>query len=210
MKILILDPANDTGYCVIKVENNKADIYDYGFLHIPDQDHMGIQYQWFLDAIQELIDKHDIKEIAHEDYFFSKFASQGANLNCAYRAMIQLVAAQNNIPYTVLNITLWKKYINFGKSRPTKIQVAMWGKEPAKKLMTQEALWKRWGIRFPNHSMSPNTNKPIKFKYDIVDAVGMGIFYLAIHKHILDFKVTKEIPEDVEFKKISKTTYIYE
>lgn len=208
MNILILDPANSTGYCLIRTDNQSAEIYDYGFIDIPDNDHMGIQYQWFCNAIQKLIDDHSVDEIAHEDYFFSKFASQGANLNCAYRAMIQLIAAQNNLPYTVINITLWKKYIN-GTSRPNKLQKTMWGKEPAKKLMTQESLWKRWNIKFPNHSISKNTGKPIKFRYDIVDAVAMGIFYLAIYKHILNFTVTKKNPNDVQFKKISKTTYIY-
>jgi len=208
MNILILDPANITGYCLIRADEDAAEIYDYGFLSVKDNDHMGVQYQDFIDKLQELIDDNDIHEIAHEDYFFSKFASQGANLNCAYRAMIQLVAAKNNIPYTVLNITLWKKYIN-GSSRPTKLQKSMWGKEPAKKLMTQESLWKRWGIKFPNHSISETTGKPIKFKYDVVDAVAMGIFYLAIYKHILNFTITKKIPDDVEFKKESKTTYKY-
>ena len=208
MNILILDPANTTGYCLIRTDDDSAEIYDYGFLSIPDNDHMGIQYQSFIDKLQQLIDDHGIHEIAHEDYFFSKFASQGANLNCAYRAMIQLVAAKNHIPYTVLNITLWKKYIN-GASRPTKLQKSMWGKEPAKKLMTQESLWKKWQIRFPNHSLSEKTGKPIKFKYDIVDAVGMGIFFLAIFKNIVNFTVTKEIPDDVEFKKENKTMYKY-
>ena len=210
MKILIIDPGCISGYCIIHVEDGFADIYDYGFIDVDDDEHMGKQYQDFINKIQALIDFHDIEEVAHEDYFFSKFASQGANLNCAYRAMIQLLCARNNIPYTVLNITLWKKFINFGKSRPTKVQIKQWGKEPAKKLMTQDALWKRWKIRFPNHSTSLKTNKPVKFKNDIVDAVAMGIFYLAIYKNIHNFTVTKPIPEDVKFNKVTKTMYVYE
>ena len=123
--------------------------------------------------------------------------------------MIQMIAREHKLHYEVLNISLWKKFIN-GRTTATKLQKSQWGKEPAKKLMTQESLWKRWQIRFPNHSLSKKTGKPIKFRYDIVDAVAMAIFYVTIYEHVQQIQYDVSLIEDVEFKKLPKGTYNYE
>jgi Holliday junction resolvasome RuvABC endonuclease subunit len=209
MNVLIVDPANSTGYCVISIIDNKAEIFEYGFIDIEDKEYVGDQYIQLSKEIEDLIKKYDIKEIAIEDYFFSGKFAQGTNLNGAYRAIIHMKSRELGLPYTILNISLWKKFIN-GRTTPTKEQKLQWGKDPAKKLMTQESLWKRWGIRFPNHCISNNTGKPIMFRFDIVDAVAMGIFFLCIHKNIQNWTYTVKKLEDVEFKRESKKIFNYE
>ncbi len=211
---LILDPAASTGYAVVRFpDTGVAEIIEYGFIEIDSEtDYNGDRYIELAEKIRALIEKHKPFRVGLEDYFFSKKSSQGSNLNCAYRAIIHMVCREQDIEYDILNITLWKQMIN-GRVRPTKEQKAKWGKEPAKKLMTQEALWEKWNIRFPNHSLSKKTGKPIKFRYDIVDAVAMAIF------HTMSFcpmGITRTLnclvinPDDVEWKKEPKGIYKYE
>jgi hypothetical protein len=121
--------------------------------------------------------------------------------------MIHLKCRQLGLDYDILNISLWKNFVN-GRTRPAKDQVAKWGKEPAKKLMTQESLYKRWNIEFPNHSISNLTNKPIKFRYDIVDAVAMAIFHASIYLNarIITYSV---YATNIDWKKTPKGTYEY-
>jgi len=211
MNILVIDPANSLGYCVFKydVANSSMEITHWGFIDIEQSDtYAGDQYLNLLKHIEDLIKLHSIGKVAIEDYFFSRRSPQGANLNCSYRAMVHMKCRQLGLHYEILNISLWKKYIN-GRSIPTVEQKAKWGKEPAKKLMTQESLYKKWNIRLPNHSISQNTGKPIKFRYDIVDAVAMAIFYASIYLHVN--KIQYSLPvNDIEWKKIPTGTYDYE
>jgi len=208
-KILILDPADSTGYCFVEIIDNVAHIKDWGFVDIPSKEYSGDEYILFTKCIEELIDIYEPDVVAHEDYFFSKFASQGANKNCAYRALIQMTARKLDLHYEILNISLWKKFIN-GRTTATKLQKSTWGKEPAKKLMTQESLWEKWNIRFPNHSISKKTGKPIKFRYDIVDAVAMAIFYVSIYERVQEISYDVPLIDDIEFKKLPKGTFKYE
>lgn len=211
MKVLVLDPANCTGYCIFEFDKNNAsaDIIDWGFIEIEEYEIEGDRYLDLLVQVEKLIKDNDIEDIALEDYFFSGRSPQGANLNCSYRAMIHMKARQLGLSYTVLNISLWKKFIN-GRSIPTKEQKAKWGKEPAKKLMTQESLFNKWNIKFPNHSLSIKTNKPIKFRYDIVDAVAMAIFYASIYLRAKNITYSVNIQNNHDWKKIPKGTYDYE
>jgi Holliday junction resolvasome RuvABC endonuclease subunit len=208
-RVLVLDPADSTGWCFVDIIDGIAHIKEWGFVDIESCEYSGDEYLLFIEAIQNLISQFEPDVIAHEDYFFSKFASQGANKNCAYRAMIQMIAREHGLHYEVLNISLWKKFVN-GRTTPTKLQKSVWGKEPAKKLMTQESLWKQWNIRFPNHSISKKTGKPIKFRYDIVDAVAMAIFYVTIFCRVQQIQYDIQQIDDVKFKKIPKGTYVYE
>lgn len=211
MNVLVLDPANSTGYCVFKYDEDNAsmEITHWGFIDIEQNDtYLGDQYISVLNHVGSLIILHDIKKVALEDYFFSHRSPMGANINCSYRAMIQMKCRQLGLHYEILNISLWKKYIN-GRSVPTKEQKIKWGKEPSKKLMTQESLFKTWGIRFPNHSISQLTGKPIKFRYDIVDAVAMAIFYASIYLHVN--KIQYSLPvNDFKWNKIPQGTYDYD
>jgi hypothetical protein len=127
----------------------------------------------------------------------------------AFRTAIHIKARQLDIPYTILNISEWKKNVA-GRSTPTKEQKLRWGKEPAKKLMIQEALWKNYGFRFPNHSISQNTGKPIKFRYDIVDAVGQLVSFGRQYMDLRSVQLLVPVPPDVDFgKRKIKATFEY-
>lgn len=209
MNILVLDPANSTGYCVFELDevNSIAEIKQWGFIDVDQHNYAGDQYIDLLLKVENLIKTNNINRVAIEDYFFSQRSAQGSTLNCAYRAVIHLKCRQLKLHYDILNISLWKSFIN-GRTTPTKDQKIKWGKEPAKKLMTQESLFKRWGIRFPNHSISNLTNKPIKFRYDIVDAVAMAVFHASIYMNAKTIKYSLSVA-DIDWKKTPKGTYEY-
>jgi Holliday junction resolvasome RuvABC endonuclease subunit len=209
MNVLIVDPANSTGYCIYNYDesSNSAKIISWGFIDIDQHTYAGDQYIDLLTKIEDLIKNNSISHVGVEDYFFSSRSSQGANLNCAYRAMIHLKCRQLGLAYDIINISLWKNFINH-RVRPTKEQKDKWGNEPAKKLMTQESLHKRWNIRFPNHSISSNTGKPIKFRYDIVDAVAMAIFHASIYSNAKTIEYSTPV-NDIKWNKIPKGTYEY-
>ena len=212
MKILVLDPASSTGYCIYEYDkdNASATIDSWGFIDIENvSDYDGDRYIDLANHIEKLVKDNNIEEIALEDYFFSRRSPQGANLNCSYRAIIHMKARELGLHYEILNISLWKKYIN-GRSTSTKEQKKKWGKEPSKKLMTQESLWQKYQIRFPNHSLSQKTGKPIKFRYDIVDAVAMAIFHASIFKHVNSIVYNVDTIEDHKFKKVPKMCTIFE
>lgn len=210
MNILVLDPANSTGYCIYEYDEDKAsaNITSWGFIDIESEDYVGDQYIDLLTKIEKLIKDNDIGKVAVEDYFFSRRSVQGANLNCAYRAMIHMKCRELGLHYDILNISLWKRFIN-GRTTPTKEQKKLWGKEPAKKLMTQESLYNKYDIRFPNHSISNKTGKPIKFRYDIVDAVAMAIFHAFINLNVINIEYSVDKIEDIKWKKIPKGIYDY-
>jgi Holliday junction resolvasome RuvABC endonuclease subunit len=208
-KALVLDPAASTGYCLVEINGDKGTIYEYGFIEIRDDtDFDGDRCIDMMQQVKKLIEDHDVTEIAHEDYFFSKRFAQGGTLNVALRTAIQIQARQLGLDYTILNVSNWKKFIA-NRSTPTKEQKALWGKEPAKKLMIQQALWDKWGYRFPNHSISKKTGKPIKFRYDVVDAVGQAVFFCRLHLNLTEVELSVTPPEDVELKTKSKAQFKY-
>jgi len=210
MNILVLDPANSTGYCIFTYNqsDNSMNIKKWGFMDIKQSStYLGDQYLDLLSQVDNIIKTNDIHQVALEDYFFSRKSPQGANINCAYRAMIHMKCRELGIHYEILNISLWKKFI-ICRSTATPDQKIKWGKEAAKKLMTQESLYKKWSIRFPNHSISLLTSKPIKFRYDIVDAVAMAIFYGSIYLRVNKIQYSVFI-NDIEWKKQPNGTYDY-
>jgi Holliday junction resolvasome RuvABC endonuclease subunit len=212
MIILVLDPGTSTGYCLVEVvENESANIYEYGFIDVDiTSEHQGDHCLDLMQKIQELIDAHSVEHIAIEDYFFSRKFRNGCNVNGAFRTAIHILARQNSINYTILNISAWKTFVA-QRSTPTREQKAKWGGEAAKKLFIQQALWDRLKFRFPNHSISEKTGKPIIFRYDIVDVVGQAVYYCGIHCAVplKKIKLGVEPEEDVVFKKKMKKVFEY-
>lgn len=209
MNILVLDPAASTGYAVAKVENNTATIFDYGFIDVDTSS--AYEGDWCINLmmhVKYLLQIHDIKEVAIEDYFFSSRFASGTNVNAAYRTAIHILCRERKLHYEVLNVSQWKKHVA-GRSTPDKLQKKKWGKEAAKKLYMQQALWEKYGIKFPNHSISKKTGKPVGFRYDIVDAVGQAIFYCEGYHGVQNIQVTVPVPPDVMFKKPSKKRFVY-
>jgi len=207
--ILSFDPAESTGFAVAHVDQNVCNIVEYGFIDIDTSSvYMG---DWCIDLqnkIEEISNRIKPDQIVVEDYFFGSRFSSGANVNPAYRAAIHIWCRKKNLHYEILNISNWKIFIA-GRTTPTKEQKQKWGKEPAKKLMIVESLWKRWGIRFPNHSISSRTNKPIIFRYDIADAVSQAMYGAFLLYKTNVFNCLVDVPQDIEFKKNSKRTYTY-
>lgn len=210
--VLALDPAEHTGYCLIEITPEKNRIFEYGGIVVDtSSEFQGDHCHDLTRKLIKLIRKYNVTEVAVEDYFFSNKTRQGSNINAAYRTAIHMMCRSKkiNIPYTILNISGWKTYIA-GSSRPTKEQKKKWGKDHAKKLYIQEALFLRRGIRFPNHTISEKTGKPIIFQSDPIDAVAQGIFYCEMVLGYRGETVMEVVPPpDVEFKKKSKKIYIY-
>lgn len=210
MNGLVLDPGASTGYALVKIEGDTMDIYDYGIIDVDSSsEYVG---DWCIDLmnqIRKLIIDNDIKKIAVEDYFFSSKFASGGNVNGAYRTAIHILCRELGINYEILNISLWKKFVS-GRSTPTKEQKAKWGHEAAKKLAIQEALWLRYGFRFPDHSLSQKTGKPILFRYDVVDAVAQSVFWGRIHLNLSAVTLSKVPEQDIGLSKKTKKAFKYE
>lgn len=203
-KVLVLDPASSTGYCLVDIKKNTADIYSYGFIDIDSNtDYDADRCIILMDKVKDLIISNNVTKVAVEDYFFSKRFAQGSSLNISFRAAIYIQVRLMGLEYTVLNVSNWKKFIS-GRTTPTKDQKKKWGKEASKKIMIQESIWKKFNIRFPNHSISSKTGKPIKFRYDVVDAVGQAIYFCKLYLDVKNVKSSMSIPKDIELKNNTK------
>lgn len=215
LKLLVLDPGTSTGYCLVTLTQEakhytKADIYEYGFIDVDiTSDYQGDHCISLMNKIKKLIEFHAVNHIAVEDYFFSNRFRNGSNVNGAFRTAIHILARQNDIEYTILNISSWKTFVA-GRSTPAKHQKAKWGIH-SKKLYMQEALWINFGFRFPNHSISQTTNKPISFRFDIVDVVAQAVYFCGLIKGIGKANITMSVKHapDYKWKKPPKHLFLY-
>jgi len=215
LTLLVLDPGTSTGYCLVRLEVDdqgsytSADIYDYNFIDVDtSSDFQGDHCVDLMSRIQDLILENSVGHIAVEDYFFSKRFCNGSNVNAAFRTAIHILARQNNLEYTILNISAWKTFVS-GRPGPTKEQKKKWGAIPAKKLYIQQALWDYYGFRFPNHSISEATGKPIVFRCDVIDVVAQAIYYAGLICGVKDITLSVKIPEDVIWKKKPRKLFEY-
>lgn len=215
LTLLTLDPATSTGYSLTRLGIDDdgyysgADIYEHGFIDVDTtSEFQGDHCINLMERIQTLITDHSVGHIAIEDYFFSKRFCNGSNVNAAYRTAVHILARQNDIEYTILNISAWKTFVA-GRSVPSKEQKRKWGPTPAKKLYIQQALWDYYGFRFPNHSISETTGKPITFRCDIVDVVAQTVYYCGIICGLRDIQMSAETPADVVWKKRPKKLFEY-
>jgi Holliday junction resolvasome RuvABC endonuclease subunit len=177
MIILALDPATNTGYCIIEVSKKSANIISYGSFKADTTS--PFQGDWCISLmgwVEEIVDEYEVSHVVIEDYFFNRFSAMGGSLNVAFRAAIWIRLRELNLKYTIISISAWKKFIT-GRTRPEKKQIKKYGKEKAKKIMIAESLYKKWGISLPTYSISEKTGKPINFKYDVSDAIGQGIYF---------------------------------
>src|SRR5690606_10045166 len=90
MNVLVLDPASSTGYCLVKISDNKADIYEYGIIDIDDSEFDGDRCIQLMNRVKTLIEENSVEHVAVEDYFFSKRFATGSDLNIAYRTAIHI------------------------------------------------------------------------------------------------------------------------
>lgn len=206
---LSLDPAISCGYCLVSiVPKISADIFAYDTIQVDtSSEYEGDWCISLMDGIEKLIHDHHVEGILTEAFFFSRKFATGSSVNASLRAAIYILARRHSIPYWIVNISSWKRCVA-GRSTPTREDKKKWGAACAKKLFIQQALWTEYGFRFPNHTISPKTKKPILFKSDMVDAVGIAVFYCQEHERI---KPTLSVvpAQDVVFKKKSKKTFEY-
>lgn len=208
--LLTLDPGTSTGYCLTRLTDDDADIYEYGFIDVDNSlEYQGDHCLDLMSRVQYLIEEHNITHIAVEDYFFSNRFCNGTNVNAAFRTAIHIVARQNDIPYTILNISAWKTFVA-KRSTPTREQKKKWGAAISKKLYMQQALWDYYSFRFPNHSISETTGKPIVFRHDIIDVVAQTVYYCGLICGVRNISISVKIPDDVVWKKKSKKLFEYE
>lgn len=195
--ILGIDPGASTGYGILQIVGTTATIIEHGHLNINKKsDYRGDALLDLEHQIEVLIEKHNINHIVYEDYSFNGKQLKGMTTNITYRAIIELVARRRQINYDILSISTWKKGIA-GRATPTKEQKTKW-QDLAQKVMIQEALWKQHGIKFPNHSISESTGKPIKFRYDEVDVVGQLVYFAKEMRKVKTITSKVEVAEDVE------------
>ena len=207
MIILAIDPGSNTGYCLIEVNKKVANIYGWGQFEVDKTSHY--QGDWcisVMDWLEGLVDLHEVNHIVIEDYFFNRFSAMGGSLNIAFRAALWIRARDLELPYTIISIGSWKKFIA-GRTRPDKPLVRKYGKELSKKIMIQEALWKKWGIKFSNFSIGKK-GKVCKPNMDLVDAVGQALFYC--HEHLKVDKVTTSVKiDEADLSKVKWKYYKY-
>ena len=197
--VLVLDPAASTGYCLVSIstDGSRALIYSYGFIDVDcSSEYSG---DWCIDLqnqLRKICEKHCVSRLAVENFFFSKRYANGSTVNVELRTAIYIMARQMNLPYTILGISEWKKFIS-GRVTPTLEQKKKWGAARAKKLAIQQALWERYQIRFPNHSISKKTGRPMALRLDIVDVVAQAIYFCKIILGVTKIGNRVDVPKDI-------------
>lgn len=175
MKLLSIDPAEHTGFAIFDEEKLiKAEITHLTFSK---------EGEAVWEAYQKgsaLIELYKPDYIAMEDYFFSGRKCMGANINLYIRAGFLLAAHQNNIPLTLIGHSVWYRFI-YGRSRPSKDDKKRY-KTHATKITVREALEKKYSITFPEWCYQDRIK--VALKYDLIDAVGIGIYWLVSEKSI--------------------------
>jgi Holliday junction resolvasome RuvABC endonuclease subunit len=206
--VMIFDPGESTGYCIIEINNNSATILQYGFFDIDkSSDYIGDHCINLMTQVEDKLREYKVVKCGIEDYFFSKRTANGSNCNAAYRTAIHILCRMLDIEYFVINISSWKIYVA-GRRNPTKVQKKEWGKS-ANKIFIQDALWSKWGIRFPNYCISNKTGKCIHPRYDIVDVVAQGIYYCGIVLNINNIRCAVVPPEDISWDRKNKPKILY-
>lgn len=207
--VLGIDPAISCGWCVAHVdtETNSVRILDCGHVEIPKSEFTGDMCLNIQEQIKQLFEEYQVDEMVIEDYIFSGRKCQGAHLNLYIRGALHMLCRSMGKKYTISSVSSWKSIIA-GRSMPTGEMKKFYGKELANKIFIQEALWVRYNIRFPNHSISQKTKKPVALKYDMVDAVAITIAYVYSQYNIKDVVFEKEFPVDLGKMKKPKQ-YVY-
>ena len=210
MKIISFDPALSCGWCISRLDTNSGSmtLIENGYIVTEKSEYIGDMCLEFQKSASDIINKYeDVEEIVLEDYMFSKSKCQGAQVNVFLRGALMMLCRQLKKPYWVMSVSNWKSIIA-GRGMPTRECAKYYGKALANKIFIQEALWLRYNIRFPNHSISHKTGKPISLKYDIVDATGINIAHVYSNHNIKNVHNDINIQPDVDIKS-NKKTYSY-
>jgi Holliday junction resolvasome RuvABC endonuclease subunit len=183
-KILALDPGSTTGYCLAEVDNDVCNIVKIGFIIIDkDSEYEGYWCLDLMSKVNNLYLQEKFDEVCVEDFFFSRRFCNGANLNVALRTSIHIWCCQKKIPYSILNIWSWKKFI-----LKNQVKKKVKGKKVDKKEEVILALKNDWNLDLPEYSIS-STGRQIKFKHDISDAIAQLMYFVDQKYNIKIFKI---------------------
>tara|TARA_Y100001936_G_scaffold246743_1_gene291265 strand:- start:1856 stop:2458 length:603 start_codon:yes stop_codon:yes gene_type:complete len=174
---LAIDPASSTGYARFSLADGAITLNNYGIIEVKNIANeefstVGDTCNDLHDKIQELLDP--IPEVVYiEDFFVSRKCVRGVNLNFYLRASIAMLLSRNQIKYKFLSPSEWKAHITgIRGGRPTKTMKT--ANSNANKTIITDKLQERYSIKFPEKILI--NGKPRKFKFDISDAVGIGIY----------------------------------
>jgi len=150
--ILGVDPGfNITGYSVLKIENNKTFVLDFGYLKLDVKKHLSERAGCFYDFFKEKINKFQIRQLALETPFLGKNVQTFLKLGYL-RGILYLLSDQNKL--------------SIFEFSPREIKIAVTGFGGAAK--EQVALMVL--------SMFPKLNDLGKIeKNDVTDALAVGI-----------------------------------
>ena len=97
MVILGIDPGfSVTGYSILKREDNKTFVIDYGYLKMKSKDHLSIRTGQFYSFFKEKIEKFNVTDLALETPFLGKNAQTFLKLGYL-RGILYLLSNQNEL-----------------------------------------------------------------------------------------------------------------
>jgi len=79
MKVLVLDPASTSGYCIFEYDKNKAsaNIINWGFIEVVKSEIEGERYVDFSTKIEKLIKDNNIEDVAFRGFLLLTKNSTG-------------------------------------------------------------------------------------------------------------------------------------
>lgn len=89
MVVMGIDPGLAiVGYGIIESNGNKYNVIDYGVITTPAKISYAIRIKMIYDAMQKLLEKYDIDEVAIEELFFTNNAKTAINVAQARGAIV--------------------------------------------------------------------------------------------------------------------------
>lgn len=179
--IMSVDPASCSGFCIFERDDDgTVRIVKCGaFVVDTNSEYQGDHMLSMREEIERVMRfaPGPIDHVHIETFFFSKKFCQGSDLNLILRSAIYQLLRENGIPYSLHGPTHWKKFI-VGHVRPTKQEIEKHGKTKAPKAIVVDALKNKYSIQMPMSTSLASSGKSrrVQFKYDISDAVGIGIY----------------------------------
>lgn len=166
MRVLALDPATMTGFAVFTVSDSGIAIEKVGALKVDNKTSV-YEGDWCLSLVAQLRELMDpLPDRCYvEDFFFSKRTCNGASLNAYLRAAVFMLLRECGVPYTKFTPTHWQRFICGTTKR---------GRGSDTKQAVLDALREKFSITF-SERITMN-GRSVKFKHDISDAVGIGLY----------------------------------
>lgn len=123
MIILGIDPGFAiTGYGIIKYENNKFKVIDYGAITTESDLKLSERLLILYNDLEQLIDKYNPDVVSIEELFFNKNIKTALNVGHG-RGVVLLAAAKKNKPifeYTPLQVK--QSVVGYGRAQKPQIQ----------------------------------------------------------------------------------------